>query len=139
VFDFVYLFPGLSLWMQKNVLSLGSGRTLLIERFSGAMLVPALVLVFGYLPTLTSLFPTLNRGVRARCLVPHAAARGRAETPAMGGSPAAREWWRGSQEPLRTRGCSWIGSRPAETMKSGAPTACGGGEAGKGTRRASPV
>jgi len=38
------------------------------------MLVPALVLVFGYLPTLTSLFPTLNRGVGARCLVPHAAA-----------------------------------------------------------------
>ena len=33
VFDFVYLFPGLSLWMQKNVLSLGSGRTLLMSVF----------------------------------------------------------------------------------------------------------
>ena len=68
MFDFVYLFPGLSLWMQKNVLSLGSGRTLLMERFSGAMLVPALVLVFGYLPTLTSLFPTLNHSSLERRL-----------------------------------------------------------------------
>ena len=33
VFDFVYLFPGLSLWMQKNILSLGSGRTLLMSVF----------------------------------------------------------------------------------------------------------
>jgi hypothetical protein len=38
------------------------------EHFSGAMLVSALALVFGYLPTLTYLFPSTFAAPRPSCL-----------------------------------------------------------------------